>query len=220
MSNRPPDGSAQPPAPPRSGDRRPNPRAERAHRAALEAALALFLERGVPAVTIDAVSARSGVAKTTIYRRWANRDDVLVDVFRQFSLDLELPPPDLSPSERVRRVMRQFTAALATPAWQRALPAMLGAMQHRGDLAPLQGRIEAHRTRVLSTVIADAVADGALPADTDPGEALLVLTGPVVMAALTRPDTLTEAFADRLVARFFAGASGAPHRRDGEVLHP
>lgn len=186
--------------------RRVDPRAERAHRAVIEAAVALFLEGGMPAVTIDAVAARSGVAKTTIYRRWANRDDVLVEVFRQFSFYLELPPPELSPLERIRMVTRQLAAALATPELQRALPAMLGAIRHQQELSALHHRIEAHRARVFSTVIAEAVAAGALPADTDPGETLLLIMGPLFMAALSRPEMLTPAFADRLVDRLFGAA--------------
>jgi AcrR family transcriptional regulator len=205
--------------------KRADPRAERAHAAVISAAVDLFMEQGVAALTIDAVAARSGVAKTTIYRRWANRDELLLEVFRQFSLGLELPPGNLPPIERVRAVVRQFAAALATPEWQRALPAMLGAMRHQPELASLHDRIDAHRARVLSTVIADAVAAGALPADTDPGEALLLLMGPLFMAAVSRPDALTEAFADRLVDRFFVGASGSapgggPRRENGEAPPP
>lgn len=200
--------SSSPPIQPSAGaTTRRDPRGERAQAAALDAAVDLFLQGGIRAVTIDAVAARSGVAKTTIYRRWANRDDLLVDVFGRFSLGLELPPPDVPARERVSRVVRQFAAALATPEVQRALPAMLGAVLHRGELAALHGRIEAHRERVVSTVLADAVAAGALPAETDPGEAMLQLVGPLFLAALSRPEALSEAFADRLVAGVFGAAS-------------
>ncbi len=50
------------------GDRPRDPRVPRSRRAVLAAALELMVERGVFATTIDAVSERSGVAKTTIYR--------------------------------------------------------------------------------------------------------------------------------------------------------
>lgn len=189
--------------------RRTDSRAERAHAAVIEAAVALFLEEGIGALTIDAVAARSGVAKTTIYRRWANRDDLLLEVFRQFSLGLELPSPDLPPRERVRIVVRQIAAAFSTPEWQRALPALFGASQHKQELAALHHRIEAHQARVVSTVLDDAIAAGDLPVDTDRGEALLALLGPLLMATLMRPETVDADFADRLVDRLFA----APTRR-------
>ena len=123
---------------------RTDPRAERAHAAVLDAAAELFLDSGVAAVTIDAVAARSGVAKTTIYRRWANRDDLLLDVFRRFALGLEMPAVDLAPEERVRQVARQLAARFADPIWQRALPALLGAARHKQELAGLADRLDAH----------------------------------------------------------------------------
>ena len=162
------------------------------------------MTQGIAALTIEAVAARSGVAKTTIYRRWANRDELLLEIFRQFSLRLEPPPPDLPPIERVRSVVRQFAAAMATPEWQRALPALLGAAGHRAELAVLHDRIEAHQAKVLSTVLSEAVAAGALPAGTDIRETLFELLGPLFMAAMMDPDALAPAFADRLVDRLFA----------------
>lgn len=183
--------------------KRPDPRAERAHAAVIQAAVDIFLEQGVAALTVEAVAARSGVAKTTIYRRWANRDELLLEVFGQFSLGLELPPVELPPQERVRRVARAMTAALATPKWRRALPAFLSAATQRHELAALHDRIQAHQARVVSTVLGDAVNAGALPRDTDRGEAVMVLLGPLLTAALMQPDLLTPHFADRLVDRLF-----------------
>lgn len=53
------------------------PRREETDRSIHEAALTLLRERGPAAVTVEAVAAGSGVAKTTIYRRYADREAVL-----------------------------------------------------------------------------------------------------------------------------------------------
>jgi AcrR family transcriptional regulator len=186
--------------------KRPDPRAERAHAAVIQAAVDIFLGEGVAALTVEAVAARSGVAKTTIYRRWANRDELLLEVFGQFSLGIELPPLDLPAQERVRQVVRGMASALATPVWRRALPALLSASTHRHELAAVHDRIEAHQARVVSTVVGDAIAAGALPPDTDRSEAVMVLLGPLLMAALMQPDLLNAQFADRLADRLFLAA--------------
>ena len=55
-------------------------RVARSRAAVLRAATDLLVEGGPSAVTIDAIVVRSGVAKSTIYRHWASRDDVLLDV--------------------------------------------------------------------------------------------------------------------------------------------
>src|SRR6476646_2234152 len=54
---------------------RPGRRA-RSDEAILAATRELLVEGGVPGLTIEGVAARSGVAKTTIYRRWRDRDEL------------------------------------------------------------------------------------------------------------------------------------------------
>ena len=60
--------------------RRPGrPRSEEADRAIIDAALDLFAESGAGGLCIEAVAARAGVGKSTIYRRWPGKEDLLVD---------------------------------------------------------------------------------------------------------------------------------------------
>lgn len=51
-------------------------RVARTHAAVMQAATDLLVEGGPNAMTVDAVVARSGVAKSTVYRHWATRDDL------------------------------------------------------------------------------------------------------------------------------------------------
>src|SRR4051812_38737959 len=56
------------------------PRSERADKAIVDATLALLVEEGgVSGVSIEAVAARAGVGKTTIYRRWPNKEALIID---------------------------------------------------------------------------------------------------------------------------------------------
>src|SRR5262245_66523383 len=75
---------------PRRAPSRGRPRSLEAQRAVLDAARALVHEGGYPAATIDAIVARSGVAKTTIYRRWPNRAALIVDLLAELSAE-EVP---------------------------------------------------------------------------------------------------------------------------------
>ena len=59
-----------------------DPRIERTRQVVLDAVLALVAESGYGAVTIEAVAARSGVAKSTIYRHWPGRAELVNDAFR------------------------------------------------------------------------------------------------------------------------------------------
>lgn len=65
---------------------RPDPRLARTRARALTAAYDLLVEVGFGQVTMDAVSARSGVAKSTLYRHWTTRDDLLREAFSERAL--------------------------------------------------------------------------------------------------------------------------------------
>jgi AcrR family transcriptional regulator len=69
----------------------------------MEAATALLLEGGPTAITIDGVVARSGVAKSTVYRHWTTRDELVVDVFDHIAPKLEAPDPTLGFEDALRR---------------------------------------------------------------------------------------------------------------------
>ncbi len=58
----------------------------------LEAALSLLIERGYGELTIEAVAAESGVAKSTIYRHWPSRVELVNDAFLELKPALPVPP--------------------------------------------------------------------------------------------------------------------------------
>ena len=78
-----------------TGTARPagRPRSEKAERAIIEATLDLIGEgMGVSELSIEAIASRAGVGKTTIYRRWSNKEDLVVDALAT----LKAPMPRLS----------------------------------------------------------------------------------------------------------------------------
>jgi TetR/AcrR family transcriptional regulator, mexJK operon transcriptional repressor len=87
----------------------------------VEAATALFLDRGLKATTMEAVARRAGVSKITVYARFASK----LDLFRAIIDGLagrilaeleEVAPGDLPPEEALRRVGRTYLdLALAAP---------------------------------------------------------------------------------------------------------
>src|SRR5690348_14872878 len=67
-------------APPEEVKRRAGrPRSARSHQAILQATIELLTEDGFEAMSIEAIAARARVGKTTIYRRWANKTDLVID---------------------------------------------------------------------------------------------------------------------------------------------
>ena len=85
-----------------STDTRGRPRSEQARRAVLDAAHALFNDGGYAAATVEAIAARSGVAKTTIYQWWPNRAALLVDVLVAEASAIAPPPGGGDPLRALR----------------------------------------------------------------------------------------------------------------------
>jgi AcrR family transcriptional regulator len=184
---------------------RTDPRVEQSKALVREAAEAVFLDEGFTGVTVEAVASRSGVARSTIYRHWANRDALLAEVLASFQVHIDIPDRDLGGPERFRQVTRQLVRVLRDERWRRALPVMLDALvQHRNDLLVVLITTQHAQQRAVSRVLGDAIADGELPPDTDRIEVMMQLMGPLTVAAMFNPDSLDDTLADRVVELFFA----------------
>jgi len=66
---------------------------QRAHQKVLEAAIQLFAERGIESTSMDAIAAASAVSKATIYKHWADKDDLCMEVLVHIH-DLDEGPPN------------------------------------------------------------------------------------------------------------------------------
>lgn len=67
------------------------PRSTESHQAILEATLTLFAEEGLQGLSIEGVAEHAGVGKTTIYRRWSSKEDLIKDALDQFRADYPVP---------------------------------------------------------------------------------------------------------------------------------
>ena len=60
-------------------------RGEHARQRVLRAALEVLADDGLPGFTIEAVAQRAGASKTTLYRRWASREELLAEAMDEFA---------------------------------------------------------------------------------------------------------------------------------------
>jgi AcrR family transcriptional regulator len=170
----------------------------------LEAAVALLLEGGLSAVTVEAVVERSGVARSTIYRHWATRRDLVLATF------LHLTPPHADPDvegslrERLLTLLEAHVERLAVTPWAAAIPTLLDATSRDPELAEVRLRLaDLHRGPFRRT-LRQAIEQGDLPADTDVDEAITQLAGPVFFRRLITTDPVDRHFAHRVVDLFLA----------------
>jgi AcrR family transcriptional regulator len=187
-----------------------DPRIVRTRSAVLRAATDLMVEGGPAAMTVDAVVARSGVAKSTIYRHWPSRDDLFVAVIESHLPRLADPAPGTDVVSALRDAVRSVAASLADPDWARLLPALLSLRHHVDDVKALEERMELRRDEVLSSLIERAAAEGVIQTGVDVPEAINQLLGPLVLAQLTESVRIDVGFADRTLDRFLAAYRPAP----------
>lgn len=181
-----------------------DPRVSRSRAAIIRAATDLLVDGGPNAVTIDAIVARSGVAKSTIYRHWESRDEVLLAVMESCAPVLDPPDPALSVADSLRRLGHTIAAYFNDPEWARVLPALLLLKSHAHGVAALEERLERDQQQVITQLIERGVQEGMLRPDAADHEAMTQLVGPIMFAHLTGTVAVDEAFVDRTVDRFLA----------------
>jgi AcrR family transcriptional regulator len=148
--------------------RRPGrPRDAGARNAILDATLELLAERGFHATTMDAIAARAGVGKNTIYRRWSSKEEHVADAIYDLSADLDvLEGDDLR--EILLHQIRDFMRLFADPLIGRILPGLLGELHTNPEFAAVWGdRVVRPRREAIDELLREAIERGELRAGTD-----------------------------------------------------
>jgi AcrR family transcriptional regulator len=189
-------------------NRRPGrPRSEQAENAIIEATLDLFAEQGFEGVCVEAVAARAGVGKATIYRRWPNKEELLLAAFG--SLKSPFPEPQgVSVRDDLLAMVEVMCADKADPRKARRYALLLGEGEKYPRLmARYKETVVEPRREAMRAVIRRGIQTGELRPDTDIEIAMLTLTG-VIMAREKTPDREFDAdFAARLVDGLLLGLS-------------
>jgi AcrR family transcriptional regulator len=176
-----------------------NGRGAATEQAILQATRELLVEGGVQHLTIEGVAARSGVAKTTIYRRYRDKDDLALSVVLDMVEQVILPELGNTRAELV-----QFVSAavdqLGSTLMGRVMQGLVSDLAIDPHLASaFQERVVSVRDAEVSRLIARGIERGDLAADTDEVTAHELLIAPVYYRLLLSGDPLDHAFAERIV---------------------
>jgi AcrR family transcriptional regulator len=180
--------------------RRGRPRSQEADQAILAAARQLLAERGLAGMSIEEVSARAGVAKTTIYRRWTSRGALALDAFMD-EFQSQQPSPDTGTLRgdllgALRAWIRAVTRTSAGP----VLAGLIAETQGDPDLAAAWRERVVERLRDQHKVLLDrAIERGEIAASTDQDVVLDLLFGAAYHRLLHGHRPLTDKFARQVV---------------------
>jgi AcrR family transcriptional regulator len=163
----------------------------------LTAAVQELEQRGYDGLSIDRVAARAGVAKTTIYRRWASKAELVVALIANLREDVPFAPTD-DPREDLTTLVTTVAANLAaTPP---ALIADLAAAAARDPrVGQRVGALWAERHAAVTAVVAKAQDLGLVLGHVAPAVLVDQLVGPLYYRLLVTGEPLSPDYARTLV---------------------
>ncbi|MEU4253802.1 TetR/AcrR family transcriptional regulator [Amycolatopsis sp. NPDC026612] len=162
-----------------SGTKRPGGRTERTRLAVLNATLELLGERGYAELTVEAVADRSGVHKTTLYRRWESAEG-LVAAALLLGAEQEWAAPDTGSLEGDLRAINLELVRYFTTPGERELPiASISAAFLSPRAAEALREFYVDRHARSAAAVHRAIERGEVPAGTDAVEVVRVACGPV-----------------------------------------
>jgi AcrR family transcriptional regulator len=174
------------PAPPTT-----DPRVLRSRAAVISAARELMLELGFGAVTIEGIAARSGVAKTTIYRQWSDCNHLLLDVFEDAAIDDPVATTDDLEADLVA-CLRLLIGKLTDRDDSGMIAAMIEAAERDEEFRRIsRPYVEARRKPIVAR-LRRAIRDGQLPVGTDIELICATLVGPLFYRRLLSRQSLSD----------------------------
>jgi AcrR family transcriptional regulator len=162
---------------------RTDPRVTRTQQTVLGAAVDLLAERGYSGFTVEGVVERSGVAKTTLYRHWPSRHDLLAAAVTR--LDGGGPLPDTgSVRQDLLDLLARRVRAARTSQWERCMPGLVEAAARHPGLAEVIARLTAQMLAEIEILLGRGIDRGELRHGLDLELAASALIGPIVFRRL------------------------------------
>ncbi|MBF8186071.1 TetR/AcrR family transcriptional regulator [Nonomuraea sp. K274] len=188
------------------GGRRPGGRSARVRDAVRQATIAELVECGYPGLTVERVAERSGVHKTTVYRRWGNVEGLISDAL-ELARQEPWPIPDTGTIEGdLRGVVQLVRTGFADPELGPVSSAFVAAAMQNPAAARALHEFFVSRHEQSAEVVRRAVKRGELPEVVDVQEVIRVAIAPVYYRLFVAHEPVTEKDAARAADAALAAA--------------
>jgi AcrR family transcriptional regulator len=177
------------------------PRDQKAHTAILMAAIDLTREVGYDALAMDAVAARAGVGKATIYRYWPGREALMAEAVE--AIVRLVPLPDTGTTEGDLLVLMRATMRMyQDPATPPLLSGLIAAMARSPLIADrIRNGFVGVRRAAMREVLRRGIGRGELARETDVELALDLLSGSMLWRSLMGGESIDEPYTREVVRR-------------------
>ncbi|MFI9591288.1 TetR/AcrR family transcriptional regulator [Nonomuraea sp. NPDC052265] len=168
---------------------RGRPRDPETDAAILNAALELFVERGVEGTSMEQVAKRAGVGKLTVYRRWNSKEELLAQAIELW-VRAEVTPSAadvyaLPPRDLVERVLPVAAETAASPEFRALVARIMGsAVSHPQLMAVYWEHYILPRRELAAAMLRRAQQDGMVAPDADLDVLIDMMAGAVTYRVL------------------------------------
>lgn len=188
---------------------REDPRVARSRSCILAAASEALSQDGAAGVTVEGVAERAGVAKTTVYRLWADRDELLLAAFECLT-EVKAAYPDTGDLRAdLIGELRALDVSVRTESWGRALPALIDRSEREPAMAELARQLSERRRSVMIDRLTADIDAGRLRPDADPELMTTQLIGSVFFRRFFSRQPFPDAEIAELVDRVVGAAAPA-----------
>lgn len=163
------------------------PRSARSHQAMLQATLELLVEVGFEAMSIEAIASRAGVGKTTIYRRYSSKAELVADAIE--SIREEIVIPDTGSLWGDMDALIQNAAQLSlNPLGRQTVAMIISSASTLAEFAQIYWtKYLQPRREAFAIVLERAKARQEVKPDLDPGLVFDTMSGIMLYAMIFQP---------------------------------
>lgn len=184
---------------------RVDPRVVQTRKAVHAATLALIAESGVQSATVERISERAGVARSTVYRRWPSLGALYCEAFAQLARRTPQPVRG-DTSVELLRYLQDYADRLNDDTYCSVLVALLDAAWRDPELAEVRGSLFDERSSRAAAIVDAGVASGHLRGDVDARQVLDAVVAPFLYRRVVHQRRISRADVRRLrddvLARF------------------
>ncbi len=174
--------------------------------AAIAATLAELADGGYAAFNLEKVARRAGVNKTTLYRRWGGREELVLDAMLERAAQ-HIPVPDTGSLRQDLKELARAAAANAARPEVAAMARAVAAEAHRDSkMAAANIRFWAERLALDGVIVERAIERGEVPAGTEPTQVIEAVLGPIHLRLLLTREPVDHSFLEAIVDLVVDGA--------------
>jgi AcrR family transcriptional regulator len=166
----------------------------------LRAAVEELADVGYGRVTVEAIAARAGVGKSTIYRHWPDKLALIADAFETFHEQMVPDLGDLPVRDAVALLLRHVAEVVVDSTFSRCIPALIEGAERDPRVRAFHHRYAAERRQAIIDLIARGIRAGEINRGTDPELATTTLLGAIFYRRLMTSKPFNPDDARQLVA--------------------